>query len=162
MTSTTVKRSSFKTFLNTGTSGSPTWSILGDGITSAKINYNPKTLETLYIDQSTGTTEIESYRPTLPIEAIAKFGDPAFNFVDNIRIARGVLGSAYAEVVNVWLYQTPSGGAYPAERQQVSIQIEDFGGDGGTAARINYTINFMGAPVVGTFNPTTLTFTANP
>lgn len=158
----TIKRLQFKTFLNTGTSVSPVWSLIGDGVTSAKISYNPKTSELIYIHQATGTTEIESYRPTLPIEAVARQGDLAFNFIDNLRVGRAVFDSAYAEIVNVWLYETPAGSVYPAERQSVSIQVEDFGGDGGTAVRINYTINYIGDPIVGTFNPTTLAFTANP
>jgi hypothetical protein len=57
------------------------------------------------------------------------------------------------------MYETPAIGEYPAEKQAVSVQIEDFGGDGGASVKINYTINFIGDPVPGTFNPTTLIFT---
>jgi hypothetical protein len=162
MTSSTVKRSAFKTFMNTGTTETPVWSLLGDGVTSGAINYNPQTLEETYIHQDNGSTEVESYKPTLPIEATAKAGDPVFDFVDALRQSRAVLDAARAEIVNVWLYETPTAGEYPAEKQTVSIQIDDFGGDGGSNAKINYTINFIGDPTLGTFNPTTSTFTPNP
>ena len=46
--------------------------------------------------------------------------------------------------------------------RSVSIQVDSFGGDGGTAVKLNYTVNFIGDPVVGTFNPTTKVFTPNP
>lgn len=161
MASNTVKRSQFKTFLNTGTEAVPVWSLIGDGVSSGAISYNPQTLEEIYIHQDSGVTEIESYKPTLPIEATAKSGDPAFDFVDAMRKTRAVLADAHAEVVNVWLYETPTGNAYPAERQPVSIQIDEFGGDGGQSAKINYTVNFMGDPVIGTFDPATKTFTAS-
>lgn len=157
---TTVKRSQFKTFLNTGTPGTPVWSLIGDGVTAGAIQYNPQTTEEVYIHQDSGSVLIESYKPNLPVEGTAIKGDAAFDFVDNLRKNRAVLSAAASEVVNVWLYETPTGGAYPAERQAVSIQIDDFGGDGGKAAKINYTINFLGDPVKGTFNPTTSTFTA--
>lgn len=157
-----VKRSEFRTFLNTGTTQAPVWSLLGDGITSAAINYNPQTTEETYIHQDSGVTEIESYRPTMPVEAKAVAGDEAFDFVDELRRARAVLDDAKTEIVNVWLYEAAVSGAYPAERQPASIQIDDFGGEGGQTTVINFTINYLGDPVQGTFNPTTGTFTATP
>jgi hypothetical protein len=65
--------------------------------------------------------------------------------------------------VNVWLYKTPALGYYLAEKQAVSVQVDDFGGDGGAAAKLNYTLNFIGDPTPGTFNPTpTAAFVAAP
>jgi hypothetical protein len=162
MTSSTVKRSQFMTFINTGTTQTPIWSLIGDGVTTGKISYNPQTTDEVYIHQDSGTTEVESYKPNMPIESTAKKGDAVFGFVDALRKGRKVLADAHAEVVNVWLYETPALGEYPAERQAVSIQIDDFGGDGGKATVINYTINFMGDPTLGAFNPTSGAFTANP
>jgi hypothetical protein len=159
--STTVKRSEFKTFLNTGTLVTPVWSLIGDGVTAGSIAYNPQTAEEVYIHQDSGSTQIESYKPTMAIEATAKNGDAAFEFIDNLRKTRAVLSSAETEIVNVWLYETPTTGAYPAEKQSVAIQIDEFGGEGGQSAKINYTINFLGDPVVGTFNPTTSAFVAS-
>ncbi len=156
-----VKRSQFKTFLNTGTVAAPVWSLIGDGVTTGAINYNPQTVEETYIHQDSGNTEVESYKPNMPIEATAIKGDAAFDFVDAIRKARKILSDAHAEIVNVWLYETEVTGAWPAERQTVGIQVDDFGGDGGQAAKINFTINYLGDPVAGTFNPTTSTFTAS-
>lgn len=156
---TKIKRSQVKTFLNTGTTLVPVWSLIGDGVTTGKINYNPQTVEEVYIHQDSGNTEVESYKPTMPVEATAVKGDAAFDFVDDIRKNRSVLSDAHAEIVNVWLYETAVGGAYPAEKQDVSIQIDDFGGDGGASAKINYTLNYLGDPVAGTFAPDTGTFT---
>lgn len=156
--STTVKRSSFATFLNTNPSGVASYTKIGDGITTASIAYNPQTLEETYIDQDSGSIEVESYRPNLPIEATAKAGDAVFDFIDGLRKSRAVLDAAKTDIVNVWLYETPTGDAYPAEQQTVSIQIDSFGGDGGGATKINYTINFIGDPVVGTFDVVLLSF----
>ena len=158
----TVKRSEFKTFLNTGTTLVPIWSLVGDGVTSAKISYNPETTKEVFIHQNSGTTEIESYAPNMPIEAKAKDGDAVFDYVDAMRRRRAVLDDAKTEAVNVWLWDTPVSGEYPAEKQQVSIQWEDFGGDGGKAAMGNFTINFIGDPILGTFDPEAAAFTATP
>lgn len=163
MTTAKVKRSQVAHFLNTGTTGSPTWSSIGEGVTSATINYNPQTVEEIYITEDSGTTEVESYKPTMPVEATALNGDAVFEYIDTKRKARSVLDDAHSELLNVWEYETPSGSpaAYPAEKQDVSIQIDDFGGEGGKAAKINFTLNFLGNPTSGSFVPTTGSFTAS-
>lgn len=161
MTTEKIKRSKIATFLNTGTSGTPVYSLIGEGVTSGKIDYGPETTDETYIHQDSGATEVESYKPKMSVEATAINGDPAFEFVDSLRKARAVLDEAHTDVVNVWLYETATEGAYPAEKQTVSIQIDDFGGDGGKAAKINYTINYIGDAVQGTFNPVTKAFTAS-
>lgn len=157
-----VKRSLIRTFVNTGTTLAPTWSLLGAGVTTGKITYNPKTSEETYITDDTASIAVESYAPTMAVEMTAKSEDAVFAWLDTLRKARGTLSTAETEVVNVWLYKTPAGGYYYAEKQSVSIQVDDFGGDGGTAAKVNFTINFVGDPTLGVFDPTNLVFEANP
>ena len=53
-----IKRSLLATFLNTGTSESPTWSLIGDGVTEQTINYNPQTTDETYINQDSGDTDV--------------------------------------------------------------------------------------------------------
>lgn len=160
MAGTTVKRSNFVTYLNTGTYASPVYYLIGDGVTTASLGYNPQTLEETYIHQDSGSIEVESYRPNLPIEATAKSGDEVFDYVDALRKSRSVLDAAKSDIVNVFLYDTESpAGSWVAERQVVSIQIDSFGGDGGGSTKISYTINFIGDPIPGTFAVATKTFT---
>lgn len=156
---TKVKRSQFATYMDTTPSAAATWSLIGDGITDASVNMNPQTSEEVYIHQDSGSTEVESYKPTMPIEASCMAGDAVWEFIDTLRKDRAVLGDAYTDIVNVWLYETPTAGEYPAELQPVAIQIDTFGGPGGESNKINYTINYRGDPTPGTFNPTTSTFT---
>lgn len=156
-----IQRSKIAMFLNTGTSASPTWSLIGEGVTEQTINYNPQTSEEVYIHQNSGTTDVESYKVTIPTPMTAVQGDAVFEFVDGIRKARKVLADARSEICIVYLYETPETGAYPAEKNTCSIQIDDFGGTGGESAKLNFTLNLIGDPIIGTFNPTTKTFTAN-
>ena len=154
-----IKRSQIAVFLNTGTSASPTWSLVGDGVTSQTINYNPQTSDETYIHQDSGNTNVESYKPTIPTPMTAIAGDEVFDYVDGLRKGRAVLTDAETEVCIVYLYETPTTGAYPAEKNACSIQVDDFGGDGGTAAVINFTINLNGDATPGTFNPSIKAFT---
>lgn len=163
MTTSKVKRSQFATFLNTTPSSTATYALVGDGISSSEISYNPQTEETNYIHQDSGVTEITAYNPSMAIEAVAITGDGVFDFVDGLRQSRAVLDECKTEIVNVWLYETATGegaaATYPAEKQEVYIAVESFGGEGGQPAKINYTIYFSGDPVAGDFNPTSKTFT---
>ena len=161
MTAVKIKRSQIQSFLNTTPSTTATYSLIGDGVTTGKINYNPKTTEETYIHQDSATITVDSYAPVMPVEATAKNGDACFEYVDGLRRSRAVLAAAESDIVNVWMYETGGPTAYPAEKQPVSIQLDDFGGDGGVAAKINFTLNFIGDPVLGTFNASTKAFTAS-
>jgi hypothetical protein len=157
-----IKRNQVKHFLNTGTLLSPVWSLIGDGVSAAQIAMNPNVVTENYIHEANASVSIDSYAPTLPIEAVAINGDAVFEFLDNLRKNRAVLDSAETEVVNVWIYETPALTYYYAEKQPCSIQFDSFGGDGGASAKLNYTINFVGNPVLGSFSPTDLAFVAAP
>lgn len=160
---TKVKRSEFKTFINTtpaAVAGSETYFLVADGVSDASIDYAPKVTEETYIDADSASISLDSYAPKMPISATAKAGDPVFDFVDALRLNRSVLGDAETTIVNVWLYETPAGTSYPAEQQSVSIQVDKFGGPGGEAAKIDYTINFLGDLIDGDFDTATSLFTA--
>lgn len=158
---TKIKRSKLALFLNTAKKGGdPEWSLIGEGVTEQTINYNPQSQEEVYVHQDSGVTDVESYKPTIPTPMTAIKGDAVFDYVDNIRKKRAVLADAETEVCIVYLYEKEQAEAYPAEKNQCSIQIDDFGGEGGKAAKINFTINLNGDPVLGTFNPKTKAFAA--
>jgi hypothetical protein len=149
-------------FLNTGTILSPTWSLIGSGVTETKINYNPQVTEETYISDENATLTVENYAPKMPVTAVAMVGDDAFDYIDNLRMTQAIAGDAETELVNVYLYTTPALTYYKAEKFSVSVQVDDDGGAGGESLKLNYTINFIGAPVEGGFSPTGLEFVALP
>lgn len=157
-----IKRSQVQSFLQTASSPSIVLSLIGSGVTTGTINYNPETSSETYIHEEGATIDVERYAPNLPVEASCVNGDAVFEFIDNLRKNRATLNDARTYLVNVWMYETPtSTDKYPAERQEVSIQIDSFGGDGGVATKINYTINFIGDPVVGKYDVSDGAFTAD-
>lgn len=156
-----IKRSLFAIFLNTSPSTeTATYALMGKGITSQKVDYNPETSDEVYVSEDSGTVDVESYKPSVSTQQTAIAGDPVFDYVDSLRQKRAVLNDARSDIVMVNLYGTATTGAYPAEKNTVSIQIDDFGGDGGKSVEINYTVNMVGDPIKGTFNPSTKAFTA--
>jgi hypothetical protein len=145
--------------MNTTPLTTATYRLIGDGIVSGSIAMNPKVTEETYIHLDSASISVDSYAPKMPVEGSAKNGDEVFEYVDNLRKTRAVLTDAETDVVNVWMYESGGPTAYPAEKQPVAISVEEFGGEGGVATKIKYTINFIGPAVVGTFNASTKVFT---
>lgn len=157
-----VKRTQLATFMNTTPkTETPTWSRFGKGVTGQTINYNPVTEEEQYISDDSGSTDVTGYKPTIPTAHTAYSGEPVFEYVDDLRISRAVSSDAITEILLVYLYKTPTGDKYVAEKQTASIQVDDFGGDAGASPILNYTINFIGDAVKGTFDPTKKEFLAD-
>ena len=157
-----IKRSQVQTFLNTSPASTDTWSLIGEGVVTGTINYNPEVTTETYVHEDGATTSVERYAPNYPVEATAINTDAVFEFIDGLRKSRATLTDAETEILNVWLYETPaSTDQYPCEKQSVSIQIDSFGGDGGVATKINYTINFIGDPIIGVYDVSANSFTAS-
>jgi hypothetical protein len=142
-----IKRSQLAMFLNVGTSVSPEWARVGKGVTGQTVSYNPQTTTETYIHEDSATTSLDSYQVNVSTPQTAYAGETVFDFIDDLRQNRAVGSDAEAEVLLVYLY---SSSPYPAELSTAIIQIDDFGGDGGSSVVINYTINLNGDPVAGT------------
>jgi hypothetical protein len=157
-----IKSSQIKTFMNTTPSTTASYDLIGDGVTESPINMNPKTTEEQYIHNDNASFSVDSYAPKMPVKQTAIAGDDVFEFINDLYQTRAILSDAETDICNVWLYETPAGGEYPAEKQTVVIAIDNVNRVGGSPISFDYTINFTGDPVAGTFNPTTSAFTPNP
>jgi len=152
-----VKRSEILTYIDTV--GDETYSLLGVGVINGTINMNPDVLTETYIHQDTATISVQSYAPTMPIEITMDDTDAACEYLDGLRKDRATLSYCETTIVNVWNYESGGPTAAPAEQQNVSIQVDSFGGEGGQAVKLSVTINYQGDPTTGTFNISTGAFT---
>jgi hypothetical protein len=152
-----IKRSEFLTYIDTV--GDETYYLLGVGVIEGQVAMNPKTNEETYIHEDNATITVESYAPTMALEITANNGDEVFEYLDGLRKSRAVLGDCETTIVNVWNYESGGPSAAPAEQQNVSIQVDNFGGPGGEAVKLSVTINYQGDPTTGTFNTSTKAFT---
>jgi len=159
---TEKKRSLVAHYINsTPSATAATWEKFGEGISELVMNYNPNTETQQYIHEDIGTTQIDSYAPTVPIKQIVYPGDDAYDFIDGLRQAGpSIGGNDITELVEARLYESPAtdGVTYPATKWTVQVQIDSFGGAGGGKAEIEYTLNIQGAATDGDFNTSTLAF----
>ncbi len=147
MAETKIKRSQVAAFLNTGTKAAPVWSLMGKGITGQTISYNPQVTTETYIHEDSATTSLNSYQVNIATPQTCYAGEIIFDYIDALRQSRAIGDAAATELLLVYLYTTTP---YKAEKNNVVIQIDDFGGDGGSPVVINYTLNANGNPVLGT------------
>ncbi len=157
-----AKRSQWYTFLNTGSEGSPAWVREGKFASELTAQMNPQTKTTQDVTQDTAETDITGYQPSIGISKSVSKTDPTFEFIDKIRRSRSILSDAYTQILNVDVFNEQSD-KYPAELQNVSIQIDSFGGNASDPLTIGYTYNYRGDPVKGTvtLSDGTPTFTAD-
>lgn len=156
-----VKRSAIAHYLDTApNTESPVYERMNVGISGLTIDYSPETSSSQYLAEDSATTEVTGYSPTASVEQEVIKGDKIYDFINGLRRNRAVLSDAYTTMVTVEAYEQTEDGVYTAEKQNVSIQIDEFGGDQPDPPHISYTINFRGDPVKGTFNVGTKTFTA--
>lgn len=52
-------------------------------------------------------------------------------------------------------------GAYRAEKQDVAVQIDTYGGAGGETPTLDYTLNFLGDPELGLFRTNKISYTSD-
>lgn len=156
-----AKRSEFRTFLNIGTVESPNWVLEGKYASDMTIQMNPQTSTSQDVTQDTAETDITGYQPSMPVSKSVSKTDPAYDYINDIRRHRKILSEAYGQILNVDIFDKQSDESYPAELQDVSIQIDTMGGSAAEPLTIGYTYNYRGDPKVGkaTISEGKVTFT---
>lgn len=167
-----LKRNTLLTYVDTSQTVSEKsqegakWALLGEGIEELTQSYNSETETKHFIHQSSGTTQIKSYAPTIDISQEAIVSDEAYKFFDEkIRRPRAIGADAETYIVNVeGVYDGKliTGTSFPAELQKVSISINDNGGSAEDGITLGYALNYIGDAVWGTWDATTKTWSDTP
>lgn len=136
---------------------------IGTGHASLSTSYNAETETQQWIDQRTGSTYLKNYAPTIATNQVAYKGDPVFDFVDDLSFRLAVGSDAETDYVEARIYNATGTGltSIPARMFRVSIVIDSEGDAATDPLARDYAINFLGDPVIGTFDLDTLTFTSN-
>lgn len=148
-----IKRSQFLTYLNTGTSANPTWSVLGVGVTDYGIDYNPQVDTEKWIIEDNARNDHSSNQKQSSVTQKCYKGDAVFEFINS---ARDQLNFK-AQVLDIDRWNGTNS-SYPAKKSDVMITITSYMGED---ASIEYTIYYDGDSVDGnvTFTGTTPSFT---
>ena len=152
-----INRSQFLTYLDTTPSSqTPTWSILGVGITDYGIDFNPQVDTEKWIIEDNARTDHSSNQKQGSVTQKCYKGDNVFEFVnagrDKLNYKSHVLD------IDRW---NGDGSSYPAKMNDVIITVTSYMGED---AEIEYDIYYDGDATEGTvtitdgvptFTPTT-------
>ena len=144
-----VKRSQFLTYLDTTPSvATPTWAVLGVGITEYGISYNPQVdTEKWIIEDNARNDHTSNQKQSSVTQKIYK-GDPCFEFINAGRDALNY--KSHVLDIDRW---NGDGSTYPATYSDVIITVTNYMGEN---AEIEADIYYDGDVVKGT-----VTFDAN-
>lgn len=147
-----IKRPLIAHFLDTSQAeaySAAEWARVGVNVTDASVEYNPQTETEQDIVSNSASTDVTGYQPTMPVSQKCTKGDPVFDFITKLRRARATMGDAHTWALNVDLWDVTEETKYAAEVQEVTIQVDTYGGAGGEAPVQEYTINYVGDPIPG-------------
>lgn len=151
-----IKRSQFLTYLNTGTSAVPVWSILGVGITEYGIDFNAQVDTEKWIIEDNARNDHSSNQKQSSVTQKCYKGDAVFEFIN---AGRDQLNYK-AQILDIDRWNG-TGTTYPAKKNDVLITVDRYMGED---AEIEYTIYYDGDATEGTvtfagnvpsFTPTT-------
>lgn len=148
-------------YLNTAASGSEaaTYSLMGAGFTALDENPSAKVDKTAYISDKSASGSITGYENKFAFDTQLISDEAAVEFLYNIARNQKTGADAETDYVRVDLYKANQGGAYPARKFRVAVEVTGITGAGTEIVKVAGNLHQVGDFVEGTFNPTTKTFT---
>lgn len=145
-----VMREKLIHLFNIGTSASPEWILLGDGITSLTEEFNPESETKQYINNANGTTAIKSYTPSISVER-EYISDTLQTWIDEKIKTLPTGSNAESEYIRINLLdETTTAGTYNAVKRKCSYQFDSIGGDAGSELKNSMTLGGIGDAKQGT------------
>lgn len=147
-------------YMNTGTKEKPVWSLIGEGFSDLTENLNPKTKDSHYIHQKSGSSSVVSYAPTFDFTAELDKDDPVAVFIAQVGRERKVGADCETEIVNCYTWmEGKTAGSCVAYKQKVAIKVDNSGsGAGGEAMSLTGSLMYKGDPIKGEFMQESLSF----
>ena len=138
-----VNRSQFLTYLDTTPSSlSPTWNILGVGITDYSISYNPQVDTEKWIIEDNARNDHTSNQKQSSVEQKIYKGDPCFEFASNGRDKLNY--KTHILDIDRW---NGNGSSYPAKMSDGVLVVTEAMGENAT---LSYDLYYDGDVTEGT------------
>ena len=158
-----VKRKEIMLFIDTTPNSSPTWKLVGNGMTTGTYTYDANEEDETYIIHDNPTTLVDQYKVTLDGEMKCIFGDDVYDYINGLRRNLATGSDAEQHCLLIDKYDEASTDNFVAQTYDSSVSISSYGGDGGVTPTIGFKINLNGDPTDGTATITggVPTFTPN-
>lgn len=131
---------------------------MGDNWTSFTESPSAQTKDRKFINNTTSSKSVSSYKPQFAYEALLAYNDPAIAKVYEIAKSRKTGSDARVTLIIMDKFTTAVAEAYPARKIVATVEVSSLDDDDDMIIKGNF--NSWGTEIAGTFNPTTGTFTA--
>lgn len=139
-----IPRDKYRKFLDTTPStNSPTWTIIGIGISEASVAYNPQVNTEQWIIESSARNDHTGNQKQLSVTQKCYKNDPEFEYINANRDKLNTV--SHVLEVDTWNGTGTTTVSYPAKMSDCLITITSYSGE-----EIEYTIYFNGDPTEGT------------
>lgn len=155
-----VLRYQWESYMKCGSADSGTFELIGEGFTSFPEAKNPKEYTRKYVNYKTEKTDVIGYSPSISYSCDVITGDPVISEIIKITDNELVGTDTHREIVSVNCWEETEANTYKAYKRAYAI-IPDGKGDGTDAMIYTGTMKAVGDIVVGRFNRSTNTFTAD-
>lgn len=141
-------------YANISANETPTWSLIGKGVSSFDGASNPETEDVQYINEKTKTTTTKSLTPSYTMAMDVIHGDAFNDFMYEMALAQKT--NQKVEICRVELKNPGTGSnEYRAQKGTYGITVDSFdGGAGGEKVQVGATFAQEGAVVNGDFDIT--------
>ncbi len=161
MINETVMRHQIADYLNTGSSETPQFSLMGVGFNTLDENPNAQTDGKTYIHQKAQSSQIKNYQTQFPFDTDLIASEAAVMALYDIGRNQKTGAEAELEYVRVELFQPVEAqeNTFRARKFKVAVAVTGIAGAGGEAVKVTGTLHGVGDPICGTFHTTTKMFT---
>lgn len=142
-----ITREQVVSYLNTTPSTTATWGLIGVGITSYGLAFNPQVTTEKWIINKNATSSLDSYQIQGEVSQKCYKGDPIFEFVNELRRTAGVGAKAETEILDIDTYDEITTNNYKATKYACTIAVTNYMSE---EAVIEYSIYYNGDPAIGT------------
>lgn len=157
----TVMRYQIADYLNTGTSGAETYSLMGVGFNTLDENPSAQSEGKTYICDKTQTSHIKNYQTQFPFDTDLIASETAIMALYDVGRNQKTGSDAEMDYVRVELFQpiAEKDNTFKARKFRVSVEVSSIAGGGGETMKVTGNLNNVGAFIDGEFETTTKTFT---
>lgn len=148
-----IMRSKIVHYLDTGTTGSPVWSLINEGVSSLTTNFNPEWEEEAYIADTAKTKYTSGLAVETTFDMNRVKGDTANDKIFALVWGRKIGTDAELELLTVNMAATPANtDNYPAIKDKVSVIYNSIGDESVKPLKIAVTLGHQGAPTTGVYD----------
>lgn len=142
-----VTREQIASYLDTTPATTPTWAIIGVGVTSYGQAYNPQITTEKWIINKNATSNLDSYQIQGDVSQKVYKDDPCFEYINELRRSAGIGSEVATHILDIDIYDEVSTGVYHATQYDCIVAITNYMAED---AVIEYSIYYNGDPTVGT------------